>query len=101
MGESLVLGGVARELDELGGVVQVLQRALRSLVQSASGIASPAVVTTIEEVVGVGVGGVLHAVVALAVEPVVTLEHLGPGAGLLVLVNNKEGAVEGQEGLDW
>ena len=65
-------------------------RSLGGEIQSASGVASPAVVTAIPEVVGVCIGHVLRAIVALTVNPVLTLQQLGPLSGRCIGVTNVE-----------
>jgi len=86
-------------LEVLLGVLEVQPRSLGANIDAARRVAGPAVELLVPKVVGVSVGVVLDAVVALAVEPVSTLEHLGPVASLGVVVCNKKGHVHGEEHL--
>ena len=63
-----VLSSITSEFNEnlLGGL-KVLPGALGSDIDSAVGIAGPAVLASIEEIVGVHVGSLLMSVVALAI----------------------------------
>ena len=51
-------------------VFKIQPRAFGSQIHSAAGITGPAVEALVPEVVWIGVGRVLHTVVAFAVEPV-------------------------------
>ena len=51
-------------------VFKIQPRAFGSKIHSAAGITGPAVEALVPEVVWIGVGRVLHTVVAFAVEPV-------------------------------
>ena len=70
-----VLSSVASELyKNLLGCLEVFPWALGSNIYTAVGIAGPAVLSGIEEIVRVHVGSLLMPIVALTVEPVLRLQ---------------------------
>ena len=70
-----ILSCVTAELNQdLLGCLEVLPGALRSDINSAVGVTGPAILAGIEEIIGVHVGCLLVAVVALSVEPVLRLQ---------------------------
>ena len=70
-----VLSSVSCELgkDSLGGL-EVFPRSLGSDIDSTVGVARPAVLSSVPEVIWVGIGCLLKAIIALAVEPVLGLQ---------------------------
>ena len=71
----LVLSSVSAELNEdLLGVLEVLPGSLGAHIDAAVGVAGPAVLARVEEVVGVAIVRVLQAIPALAVQEVLRLQ---------------------------
>lgn len=101
---SRVLGCVSADLDkDLFGVLEILPGALGSDIDTAVGVAGPAVLAGIEEVVGVRVVRVLQTVPALAVEEVLGLEGGGDVTCAEVVVQregDEEGDGEAEDAVD-
>ena len=68
-----IYGSVSVVFSDDAWVFKIQPRALRGEIQATARIACPAVETFIPKVVWVGIGGVLNAVVTLAVEPILAL----------------------------
>ena len=72
---SVLCDALPLELDQnLLGVFEVLPGSLGANIDTAGGIASPAVLARVEEVVRIHIGSLLTAVETLAVEPVLRLQ---------------------------
>ena len=83
-GASCVIESIALVTSDNGWVDQVLHGALGSNVHTALRIRSPAIESSVEVVVRVSVGSVLHTVVSFSVEPVLSLDEAGEGTSHLL-----------------
>ena len=83
----------------LGGFLEVLPRALRANLETTARIGGPAEVTSIPEVVGVGISVGLYIVVSFPVQPSLLLEGFRPTSSQIIVQNNMEGSVRRQEQL--
>lgn len=98
-GSSNISDNVALVPSDDSWVHQVFHRSLRPNIHTALRIASPAVESPVVVVVGVGIGSVLDTVIALSVEPVLTLDKAGQSASDLLRPPEVRRAVHGHRHL--